>query len=87
MRTMSAREFNRDVSVAKRRANDGPVAITDRGESAYVLMTIEEHRKRNRQENSLVECLSMDDDFGVGFGPVWLELKAPELWVTCQIST
>lgn len=35
---LSSREFNQDVSRAKRAANKGPVIITDRGEPAYVLM-------------------------------------------------
>jgi hypothetical protein len=30
--TMTAREFNRDVSAAKREAAHGPVVITDRGQ-------------------------------------------------------
>ena len=34
MTTMSAREFNREVSAAKRDAVRGPVVITDRGEPA-----------------------------------------------------
>ena len=42
-------------------------------------MTIEECKKRNREENSLVERLSMDDDLDVDFGPVRLDLKVPEL--------
>lgn len=41
MTTMSAREFNRDVSAAKRDAARGPVVITDRGEPAFVLLSIE----------------------------------------------
>jgi len=32
MTMMTAREFNRDVSAAKREASRGPVVITDRGE-------------------------------------------------------
>lgn len=35
---ISSREFNQDVSRAKRAAEHGPVIITDRGEPAYVLM-------------------------------------------------
>lgn len=76
---MSAREFNRDVSAAKRRANHGPVIVTDRGEPAYVLMTIEEFRKRGERGTSLVERLSMDDDLDVEFAPVNIDLKVPEL--------
>ena len=37
--TITAREFNRDVSAAKRAADNGPVTITDRGTPAYVLLT------------------------------------------------
>ena len=77
--TMSAREFNRDVSLAKRRANEGPVTITDRGKPAYVLMTIEEYRRRSDCGKSLVERLSMDDDLDVEFGPVQIGLQVPEL--------
>ena len=35
---LSSREFNQDVSRAKRAADRGPVIITDRGEPAYVLL-------------------------------------------------
>jgi hypothetical protein len=34
----SSREFNQDVSRARRAAEEGPVVITDRGEPAFVLM-------------------------------------------------
>lgn len=40
MATLSARQFNQDVSAAKRYADEAPVIITDRGKPAYVLMTI-----------------------------------------------
>lgn len=45
MTTMSAPELNRDVSAAKRAALRGPVVITDRGEEAFVLLSIEEYRR------------------------------------------
>lgn len=45
MTTMTAREFSRDVSAAKREASRGPVVITDRGKPAYVLLSIDEHRR------------------------------------------
>ena len=35
---ISSREFNQDISRAKRAAQKGPVIITDRGQPAYVLM-------------------------------------------------
>lgn len=40
---MSAREFNRDVNAAKRKAAEGPVVITDHGEPAFVLLSIDEY--------------------------------------------
>lgn len=41
MATMTAREFNRDVSAAKRAADHTPVVITNRGEPAYILLSIQ----------------------------------------------
>jgi len=79
MTKMSAREFNRDVSAAKRAASRGPVVITDRGEPAYVLLSIDEYRRSGERGASLVERLSMDDDLDVEFEPVGIELKVPEL--------
>ncbi len=78
---MTARELNQDVSAAKRAANDGPVVITDRGEPAYVLLSIGDFRALQHDEEDLVSRLRMDDDIDVDFGPVDREfsLKVPEL--------
>lgn len=79
MTTMSAREFNRDVSAAKRAADGGPVVITDRGEPAYVLLSIDEYRRMGTEGASLVDRLSMDDDLDIEFEPVRIDLAVPEL--------
>jgi len=79
MTTMSAREFNQDVSAAKREAAQGPVVITDRGEPAFVLLSIEEYRRLGEDGVDLVERLSMDDDIDVDFKPLGMDLKVPEL--------
>lgn len=79
MTVMSAREFNRDVSAAKRAASRGPVVITDRGEPAYVLLSIDEYHRFGERGASLVERLSMDDDLDIEFEPVGIELRVPEL--------
>ncbi|GAA2011407.1 type II toxin-antitoxin system Phd/YefM family antitoxin [Brevibacterium samyangense] len=79
MTTISAREFNRDVSAAKRAADEGPVIITDRGEPAYVLLSIEEYRQSGERGPSLVDRLSMDDDIDIDFGPVEFSPRVPEL--------
>lgn len=79
MTTMTAREFNRDVSAAKREASVHPVVITDRGEPAYVLLSIDEYRRMGERAVSLVDRLSMDDDLDVEFEPAHIELQVPEL--------
>lgn len=45
MKTVSSREFTRDVAAAKQAAADGPVFITDRGQPAHVLITVAEYRR------------------------------------------
>lgn len=65
--TVTAREFNHDVSRAKRAADVGPVVITDRGEPAYVLLSIAEYRAL-RTPRSLLSILQADDD--IEFEPV-----------------
>lgn len=79
MTTLSAREFNHDVSGAKRAAETGPVIITDRGRPSHVLLSIEEFNRLTRPEHDLVEWLAMDDD--VEFEPARLSLgiEAPDL--------
>lgn len=67
MTTVSAREFNRDVSAAKRAADAGPVVITDRGEPAYVLLSFADYSEM-RDRRSLVDVLRMDED--IDFEPV-----------------
>lgn len=65
--TVSARAFNHDVSAAKRAADAGPVLITDRGQPAYVLLSIAEYRAM-RTPRSLLNTLQTDDD--IEFDPV-----------------
>lgn len=71
MTTFSAREFNQDVSAAKRAASEGPVVITDRGEPAYMLLSIDEYR-RMRDHRNPVDILRMDEDIEIDFEPVRL---------------
>jgi prevent-host-death family protein len=79
MATISAREFNRDVSAAKREADRGPVVITDRGEPAFVLLSIEEYRRLGHNGTDLLTRLSMADDIDIDFEPVEVGLRVPDL--------
>ena len=54
---ITSREFNQNVSGAKRMADDGPVVITDRGAPAYVLMRHEEYKKITGKSLSMAERL------------------------------
>lgn len=56
--TLSSREFNQDTGRAKRAAKKGPVFITDRGEPAYVLLSMAEYRKFSREEKTLYDALA-----------------------------
>lgn len=70
MTTMSAREFNRDVSAAKRAASEGPVVITDRGEPSFVLLSAAEY-ERLTDKRSIADWLQLDSD--IEFEPARLD--------------
>ena len=67
--TVTSREFNQDVSKAKRDASKGPVFITDRGQTAHVLLSIEDYQKISDMEKSIVELLAMPDASSIDFDP------------------
>ncbi len=56
--TLTSREFNQDTSRAKKAAKAGPVFITDRGQPAHVLLSIEEYRKLAGASMSVAEALA-----------------------------
>lgn len=57
--TLSSREFNQQVSEAKRAADNGPVFITDRGQPAHVLMTIDLYRRLTGSHTKIADVLAM----------------------------
>ncbi len=59
MKFLTSREFNRDVSLAKREARTEPVLITDRGQPTHVLMSIEDFRRFTGEGDSILDMLSM----------------------------
>ena len=71
--TVTSREFNQDVSKAKRDALKGPVFITDRGHTAHVLLSIEAYQKISDTEKSIVELLAMPDATSIDFDPTRLD--------------
>ena len=73
--TITSREFNQDVSKAKRDALKGPVFITDRGRAAHVLLSIETYQKISGKEKTIVELLAMPDASAIDFDPPQLDRK------------
>ena len=67
--TLSSREFNQDVSRAKRAADDGPVVITDRGEPAYVLLRHDAYRRLTEGGPTIRELLSQPGAEDIDFDP------------------
>ncbi|WP_165189028.1 type II toxin-antitoxin system Phd/YefM family antitoxin [Caulobacter soli] len=59
MKVISSRDFNQDVSQAKRAARIEPVFVTDRGRTTHVLMSIEAYRKLSGQTETIVDLLAM----------------------------
>lgn len=67
--TLSSREFNQDVSRAKRAANEGPVIITDRGEPAYVLLRHDAYRHLVGGGPTIRDLLDQPDGADIEFDP------------------
>jgi len=59
MKLVSSREFNQDVSQAKRAARLEPVFVTDRGRPTHVLLSIDAYRRLTGQTESIVDLLAM----------------------------
>lgn len=59
MKVIGSREFNQDVSAAKRIARLEPVFVTDRGRPTHVLMSIQTFRQMSGQRESILDLLAM----------------------------
>ena len=80
--TLSSREFNQDVSRAKRAAALGPVVITDRGEPAYVLLRHDAYRRLAGASPGILELLDQPGLEDVEFDPPRMMggiLRVPDL--------
>lgn len=67
--TLSSREFNQDVTKAKKATRAGPVFITDRGKPAHVLLSFEEYQKLTQQRRNIADALAMPGIEDVEFNP------------------
>jgi prevent-host-death family protein len=67
--TMTSRDFNQDISQAKRLADQAPVTITDRGKPAYVLMTHAMYEKLTAGGPSILDLLAHPESEHIEFDP------------------
>ncbi|MGH6612581.1 type II toxin-antitoxin system prevent-host-death family antitoxin [Sphingomonas sp.] len=67
MKRFTSREFNQDVSSAKRAARLEPVFVTDRGRPTHVLISIDAFRTLSGQTEGMADMLAAsglpDPDF------------------------
>lgn len=71
--TLSSREFNQNISRARKAASHGPVVITDRGRPAHVLLSIDDYRRITGKQESIVELLAAPKTAAFDFTPPRLE--------------
>ena len=65
MKSFGSREFNQDVSHAKRVAVYEPVFVTDRGTPTHVLLSIDAYRHLVGKSDTLVDLLTADESIPV----------------------
>jgi hypothetical protein len=58
MKVVTSREFNQDVSRAKRFALYEPVFVTDRGKATHVLMSVDSYRQLVGKPETLPDLLA-----------------------------
>ncbi len=57
MKIVTAREFNQDISKAKRFAADEPVFVTDRGRPTHVLLSIAAYRQLTGERQNVLDLI------------------------------
>jgi len=72
VKSFTSREFNQDVSSAKRLARNEPVFVTDRGKPTHVLMSIEAYRQLVGKPDTLAELLAAAEP--ISADPDWRAL-------------
>lgn len=76
MKSFTSREFNQDVSHAKRVAIYEPVFVTDRGKPTHVLLSIDAYRHLVGKSDTLADLLSVLDPM-----PAEMDWRTAGPWV------
>jgi hypothetical protein len=61
VKLLNSREFDRDVSLAKREARIEPVLITDRGQLTHLLMSLSDFHRFTGESDNILELLAMPE--------------------------
>jgi PHD/YefM family antitoxin component YafN of YafNO toxin-antitoxin module len=61
VKTLSSREFAQNFREAAQAARSGPVFITERGDTAYVLLNFADYQRLIREHRNMAELLSVPD--------------------------
>lgn len=64
MTTISARDFNQQVSKARKAASREPVFITERGEPRHVLLSIEAYEALTGSQRNIADLLALEGEPG-----------------------
>jgi hypothetical protein len=72
VKSFTSREFNQDVSSAKRIAREEPLFVTDRGKPTHVLLSIETYRQLVGKPDTIADLLAATDPIMVD--PDWRAL-------------
>ena len=67
--TLTSREFNQAPSRATKAALEGPVFITDRGQLAHVLLSIDEYQRLTSTSANVIDLLSVPGIEDIEFNP------------------
>jgi prevent-host-death family protein len=57
VKIVTAREFNQDISKAKRFATAEPVFVTDRGRPTHVLLSVAAYRQLSGERQSILDLI------------------------------
>ncbi|MBC7669248.1 MAG: type II toxin-antitoxin system Phd/YefM family antitoxin [Gemmatimonadaceae bacterium] len=81
MKVITSRDFNQDVSQAKRAARIEPVFVTDRGKATHVLMSVETYRRLTGQTETIVDLLAMPGLAAIDLPPIDLDgARSTDAW-------
>lgn len=72
--TLSSREFNQDVTSAKKAAEKGPVYITNRGRREHVLLDIKTYQALTQNKRNIIDSLNMPES-NIDFNPPKITIK------------